>query len=91
MHWTHSRYAKAGIENLGSDHYIHRVAREKDIMDTAQLILEYFERGGCITVGQYRKPRKEELTFRNDRGSAFNVGRKALTLRQQGIRAKPCA
>lgn len=60
-------------------------------MDTDKLILEYFERGGCIKVGQYRKPRKEELTFRNDRGSAFNVGRKALTLRQKGISSKICA
>lgn len=60
-------------------------------MDTDVLILEYLERGGCITVGQYHKPRREELTFRNDRGSAFNVGRKALTLRKQGITYKICA
>ena len=57
MHWTHSRYAKADIENQGSDHYIHRVAREKDIMDTAQLILEYLERGGCINVLKSRPPK----------------------------------
>lgn len=60
-------------------------------MDTETLILEYIERGGCITVGQYHRPRREELTFRNDRGSAFNVGRKALTLRKEGITSKICA
>ena len=57
-------------------------------MNTNQLILEYFERGGCIKVAKYRKPRKAELTFRNDRGSAFNTGRKAITLRQAGYKSK---
>ena len=60
-------------------------------MDTDTLILAYLESGGCITVGVYHKPRKEELTFRNDRGSAYNVGRKAVTLRNQGVTSKVCA
>jgi hypothetical protein len=49
------------------------------------MVLAYLESGGCITVGEYRKPRKEELTFRNDKGSTYNIGRKALTLQSKGI------
>jgi hypothetical protein len=54
-------------------------------MDTDLLILAYLESGGCITVAEYRKPRKEELTFRNDKGSTYNIGRKAATLQSKGI------
>lgn len=54
-------------------------------MNTDLLVLSYLENGGCITVGEYRKPRKEELTFRNDKGSTYNIGRKALTLQSKGI------
>jgi hypothetical protein len=54
-------------------------------MNTDLLVLAYLESGGCITVGEYRKPRKEELTFRNDKGSTYNIGRKALTLQSKGI------
>ena len=54
-------------------------------MDTDLLVLAYLESGGCITVAQYCKPRKEELTFRNDKGSTFNIGRKAMTLQSKGI------
>lgn len=54
-------------------------------MDTNTLILAYLERGGSIKVGVYRKPRKEELTFRNDKGATANIGRKALTLQSKGI------
>ena len=75
----------------GQKHYIQCMTREKIMKNTEQMILEYIERGGCITVGKYRKPLKSERTFRNDRGSAFNVGRKAVTLRQSGYIAKPCA
>ena len=52
-----------------------------------QLILNYFERGGQIKIGHYHKPRPEEKTFRNDRGSAFNVGRKATNLREKGYKS----
>lgn len=54
-------------------------------MNKDLLVLAYLESGGCITVGKYRKPRKEELTFRNDKGSTYNIGRKALTLQSKGI------
>ena len=54
-------------------------------MNTDLLVLTYLESGGCITVGQYCKPRKEELTFRNDKGATANIGRKALTLQSKGI------
>jgi hypothetical protein len=52
-----------------------------------QMILTYFERGGCITVGKYKKPKKSERTFRNDRSSVFNAGRKQITLRKLGYKA----
>ena len=55
------------------------------------LVLEYFERGGCITVGKYRKPKKSDRTFRNDRGSVFNAGRKQITLRKLGYKARSAA
>jgi hypothetical protein len=67
------------------------MTREMETMNTNQLILEYFERGGCITVAKYRKPKKAELTFRNDRGSAFNTGRKAITLRHAGFKSRSAA
>lgn len=54
-------------------------------MNTDLLVLAYLESGGCITVSKYRKPRKEESTFRNDKGSTYNIGRKALTLQSKGI------
>ena len=75
----------------GQNHYIQCMRRENTMKNTDQMILEYFERGGCIAVGKYRKPLKAERTFRNDRGSAFNVGRKAVTLRQSGYVSKQCA
>lgn len=50
------------------------------------LILQYFEQGGVITVGNYRQPKREERTFRNNRGSIFNSSRKTITLRNQGLR-----
>jgi len=52
-------------------------------MDTDHLVLAYLESGGCITVGQDCKPRKEELTFRNDKGSTYNIGRKAAKLQSK--------
>jgi hypothetical protein len=56
---------------------------EKDL-----LVLEYLEKGGKIKIGKYYKPKKEELTFRNDRGSVYNAGRKQITLRRLGFRGK---
>ena len=56
-----------------------------------QMILAYFKRGGCITVGQYRQPKKSERTFRNDRGSVFNAGRKQITLRKLGLKGRSAA
>lgn len=50
------------------------------------LILQYFEKGGVIHVGPYKQPRREERTFRNNRGSVFNSSRKTITLRNQGLR-----
>jgi hypothetical protein len=53
-----------------------------------KLIRDYFERGGVIVVGPYVKPKKSELTFRNDRGSVYNAGRKAITMRQSGLKGR---
>lgn len=59
--------------------------------DIDKMIREFFERGGNITICKCRKPKKSELTFRNDRGSVFNAGRKGITLRQQGFRGRSAA
>ena len=56
--------------------------------DLQTLVLTYFERGGCITVGKYKQPKKDERTFRNDRGSVFNAGRKQITLRKLGLKGR---
>lgn len=56
--------------------------------DINSMILGYIESGGHIKVGKYYKPKKSELTFRNDRGSVFNAGRKQITLRRLGLKGK---
>lgn len=62
-----------------------RVKQMKPTIDKS-LIYQYFERGGVVHVAPYRQPRIEECTFRNNRGSVFNTGRKSISLRNQGFK-----
>ena len=59
--------------------------------DLKNLVLTYFERGGCITVGKYKRPKKSDRTFRNDRGSVFNAGRNIITMRKLGYKSRSAA
>ena len=37
-------------------------------------IKQFLEAGGKVIVGKYKKPRKEEKTFRNNKFSVYNMG-----------------
>lgn len=53
-------------------------------IETKQAVLDFINAGGKITVCGTRKA-KGSKTFRNDKGSAFNLGAKRVNLKGFGF------
>ena len=76
------------VEKREREYMLKSNAMKRDMSGQATIAYDEFLAKGGVIIVVPRSKKKIPKTFRNDRGSAFNIGSKKMSLKNQGVWAR---